>query len=277
VANASPDPMLPALRRVLDVHRETHDTVTLSVEVVEGSASFAPGQFNMLYVPAVGEAPVSMSGDPAGAHEHLHTVRAVGKVTTALSQLRRRSVVGVRGPYGHPWPVAEAEGKDLVIVAGGLGLAPLRPVLYHVLAHRSDFGRVSLLVGARTPEDLLFHRELSRWATRDDLQVGITVDRAGPDWKGRVGVVPALLGDVSLHPPRTVAFVCGPEVMMRFTVRELAQRGLADDAVYLSMERNMKCGVGFCGHCQYGPHFVCKDGPVLRYDRIRSLFWLREV
>jgi NAD(P)H-flavin reductase len=162
------------------------------------------------------------------------------------------------------------------MVAGGLGLAPLRPAVYHAIQHRSDYRRVFLLVGARTPPDLLFRRELERWQKHADLTVRVTVDHASTDWKGHVGVVPALLSDIHISADNTVAFVCGPEVMMRFTVRELGRRGVADDRIYLSMERNMKCAVGFCGHCQLGPSFICKDGPVLRYDRIRSLFWLRE-
>jgi NAD(P)H-flavin reductase len=168
-----------------------------------------------------------------------------------------------------------AMGADFLLVAGGLGLAPLRPAVYHALAHRSNHRRVSLLVGARTPADLLFRPELDRWQKANDITALVTVDRASPSWKGRVGVVPALLADVEIT-NSTVAFVCGPEVMMRFTVRELGRRGVPDDHIYLSIERNMKCAVGFCGHCQYRETFICKDGPVLRYDRIKSLFWLRE-
>lgn len=274
---ASAGPMLPEPLRVSRVRRETSDTVTLSIDASPRTFSFLPGQFNMLYAFAVGEVPISVSGDPARGSEIVHTVRAVGAVTGALCRLRRGTVVGVRGPYGRPWPITDVKGKDLVIVAGGVGLAPLRPVVYHILEHRSDYGQVSLLVGARTPEDLLFRRDLARWQKRDDLQLLTTVDRAGPAWRGRIGVVPAFLGEVSLDPRRTAALVCGPEVMMRFTVRELAQRGLTDEQIYVSMERNMKCAVGFCGHCQYGSSFVCKDGPVFRFDRIRSLFWLREL
>lgn len=270
-------PMLPEPLPVSHVRRETRDTVTLSIDAAGQTRSFVPGQFNMLYLPAIGEVAISVSGDPAHGSRIAHTVKAVGPVTDALCGLRKGSVVGLRGPFGSPWPLAEATGKDLVLVAGGLGLAPLRPVIYHVLSQRADFGEVSLLVGARTPEDLLFRTELLRWQKRDSIRVRVTVDRAGSEWKGRVGVVPALLGEVLLEPRRTIAFLCGPEVMMRFTVRELLQRGVADEDIYLSMERNMKCAVGFCGHCQYRASFVCKDGPILGYRRIRSIFWLREV
>jgi NAD(P)H-flavin reductase len=183
----------------------------------------------------------------------------------------------VRGPYGAPFPIHAARGKDLLIVAGGIGLAPLRPLVYQALAHRSDYRRVILLIGARSPADLVFRREVEGWQARSDLTTLVTVDRASSDWTGRVGVVTALLAEANITGDDTVAFACGPEVMMRFTVRELDRRGVRHDRIHLSMERNMKCAVGFCGHCQYGPSFICKDGPVLPYDRIRSLFFIREV
>ena len=230
----------------------------------------------MLYAFGVGEVALSMSGDPANSDVIVHTVRAVGAVTEALCSLKRGGFLGMRGPFGTPWPMDVAEGSDLLLVAGGLGLAPLRPAVYHALARRSDYRRVFLLVGARTPSDLLFRPELERWQKANDIPVLVTVDHASMDWKGRVGVVPALLADVDVTADSTVALVCGPEVMMRFTVRELRRRGLADEQIHLSMERNMKCAVGLCGHCQYRESFICKDGPVLRYDRIRSIFWLRE-
>jgi NAD(P)H-flavin reductase len=269
--------MVPHPVRVARVHRETSDTVTLTLDASERTWSFAPGQFNMLYTFAVGEVPISMSGDPERAGEVVHTIKAVGAVTQALCRLRTGMMIGVRGPYGRPWPVADVRGMDLILIAGGLGVAPLRPVVYHILAHRADYGRVALLVGARTPDDMLFRRDLARWARRGDLIVRTIVDRADATWNGRVGVVPALLDEIAIDAHRAAAMICGPEVMMRFTVRELARRGLDEERIYLSLERNMKCAVGFCGHCQYGPSFVCKDGPVLRLARIGSLFWSREV
>jgi NAD(P)H-flavin reductase len=269
--------MVPEPRRVSRTRRETRDTLSLTIETSPGAFAFLPGQFNMLYAFGIGEVPISMSGDPASGREIVHTIKAVGAVSHALCRLRAGAVVGVRGPYGRPWPMADVAGQDLVLIAGGLGLAPLRPVVHHVLAHRQAYGTISLLVGARSPEDLLFQRDLARWKTRRDLRASTIVDRAGREWKGRVGVVPTLIGDTVIDAARTVAFVCGPEVMMRFTIRELTHRGLPEDRIYVSLERNMKCAVGFCGHCQYGPSFVCKDGPVFRFDRLRSLFWLREV
>ena len=274
-ANASP--MIPAPSRVLDVRSESAGVVTLTLEPgPTGARPFQPGQFNMLYAFGVGEVPISMSGSPARPEVLVHTIKSVGPVTDALCRLRRGDTVGVRGPYGTPWPVEEFGGADILIVAGGLGMAPLRPVVYQALERRPAHGRLALLAGARTPEDLLFREELEGWQRRGDFTVLSTADVAAAGWRGRVGVVTALIPEVEISPERTVAFVCGPEVMVRYAVRELGRRGLPDERIFLSLERNMKCAVGFCGHCQMGPAFVCKDGPVLRHDRIRSTFWLKE-
>jgi NAD(P)H-flavin reductase len=273
------NPMLPQLYRVQRVWREMRETFTLELVPDNGAAglSFAPGQFTMLYVFGVGEAPISMSGDPARPQTLVHTVRAVGTVTQGLQRLKRGDVVGVRGPFGSSWPVQEAEGNDVVLVAGGIGLAPLRPALYHLLAQRDRYGRVVLLYGARTPQDVLYARELEQWRGRFDLDVEVTVDSATDPWRGQVGVVTTFIPKASFDPFNTVAMVCGPEVMMRFTVLELQKRGVHAENIFVSMERNMKCALGFCGHCQFGPTFICKDGPVLRYDRIQSWFGQREI
>lgn len=257
--------MLPAPWSVRRVSRETADTFTLElVPAAEGPAfAFLPGQFNMLDVFGVGEVPISISGDAGRPGVLVHTTRAVGPVTRAMVKLRRDEWLGVRGPFGVPWPVAEAEGGDVLLVAGGIGLAPLRPVVYHLLAHRRRFGRVALLYGTRSPGDILYPRELERWRSRFDLQVEITVDRAGREWLGNVGLVTALLPRVRLDPQGTVALLCGPEIMMRLTAAELQRRGLHPQRIHLSLERNMKCGVGLCGHCQLGPLLVCRDGPVI--------------
>ncbi len=267
------DPWRPVPTRILRSRRETADTFTFDLEV--SSFAFEPGQFNMLYVFGVGEVPISISGDPSAQGTLVHTIRAVGTVTKAMKGLGRGATLGLRGPYGSAWPVAAAEGRDLVLLAGGLGLAPLRPVVYHALKERRRFGRVLLIYGSRTPEDLLYRRELARWARHIDVQV--TVDRAGPDWTGNVGVGVALLDRVALDASRTVAMVCGPEVMMRYAVRAFADRGVPHERVFVSLERNMKCAVGLCGHCQYGPTFVCKDGPVVSFDRVASRFDRREI
>lgn len=272
-------PMKPSFYRVRRRRTETYDTFTVELEAPKDSDgfAFAPGQFNMLYAFGVGEVPISISGSPVRPHSLIHTVRSVGAVSKALSELRPGDPVGVRGPFGSSWPVEETAGRDLVIVAGGIGLAPLRPAIYAILARRKAFQRVALLYGARTPSDLLYVKELEKWRSRLDLSVYVTVDRAMGDWLGSVGVVTTLIPRCAFDPATAVAMVCGPEIMMRFTILELQKRGLRDDQIYISMERNMKCAVGFCGHCQFGPAFICREGPVFRYDRIRKFVELREV
>jgi NAD(P)H-flavin reductase len=273
-------PMLPRLYEVGKVHAETRDTFTLELLPAAGTAptpGFLPGQFNMLSLFGVGEVAISISGDPERPQPLVHTLRAVGAVTRGLCALQKGDMVGVRGPFGIGWPLAEAAGHDVVLVAGGIGLAPLRPAVYQLLAHRRRYGRVVLLVGARSPQDLLYRRELERWRSRFDLEVTVTVDYAAGDWNGLVGVVPALISRAGFDPSHTVAMTCGPEVMMRFAVRDLERRGVPAERIYLSMERNMKCAIGLCGHCQYGPLFICKDGPVFPYREIAPLFEVREI
>lgn len=278
VDSRAADPMRPEPFVVTAVGRETGDTFTLTLAPVRGRAfPFAPGQFNMLYVFGVGEAPISISGDPAKPEVVVHTIRAVGAVTRAMQGLGKGDVVGVRGPYGTAWPVAQARWRDVIVVAGGIGLAPLRPALYHLLLHRGLYGRVVLLYGARTPQDMLYARELREWRSRFDLDVAVTVDRASPGWQGSVGVVTNLVGHSPFDPENAVAFVCGPEVMIRFAITALARRGVPSANLFMSMERNMKCAIGFCGHCQFGPHFVCKDGPVFPYEQALPFFEMREV
>ncbi len=273
------DPMLPRPFRVRRFIQETHDTFTLELDAVDGAKPFAflPGQFNMLYVFGVGEVPISISGNPTSPKGLTHTTREVGLVTKAMRQLRKGDYLGVRGPFGTAWPVEEAAGNDVVIVAGGIGLAPLRPALYQLIANREKFGKIVLLYGTRSPNDILYQKELKQWRAQFDMEVYVTVDRATGDWRGNVGVVTALIPKAPFDPLSTTAFVCGPEIMMRFTVQELQKRGLTNDRIYISMERNMKCGIGLCGHCQIGPTFVCKNGPVYRFDHIEELFGKREV
>ncbi len=273
MATLPADPMVPNPYRVGQVWKETSDTFTLALEPAHSAACgrFSPGQFSMLYVFGVGELPISISGDPGEPDRLIYTVRSVGQATHALVSRKPGETVGVRGPFGGCWPLAEARGKDVVLVAGGLGLAPLRPAIYQVLRHREDYGRLIVLYGGRSPRDLLYRKELAAWGRQPDTQVLSTVDYGGLGWRGHVGVVTTLFRYVRLQPDRTVAMLCGPEIMMRFVTRELESRGLQESDIYLSMERNMKCAVGFCGHCQYGPYFICKDGPVFPYSRIRSL------
>ncbi len=266
----------PVWARVTRVRRETADTWTLTLDP-GGAFVFAPGQFNMLYAFGVGEVPISISGDPSASDTLTHTIRAVGPVTRALCRMKPGDLVGVRGPFGTAWPVDQGKGLDVVIVAGGIGLAPLRPALYALLRQREEYGKIVLLYGARSPQDLLYRRELERWRGRFDLVVEVTVDHADPSWRGHVGVVTRLIPEVSFDPWNTLALVCGPEVMMRFTVQALLDRRVPAENIYLSMERNMQCGVGLCGHCQFGPYFVCKHGPVFSYPQVSPFFGKREV
>jgi len=267
--------LAPEFLRVTGRRKELADTWTLELEP-RGAFPFRPGQFNMVYVFGFGEVAISISGDPAAPGKLVHTVRAVGKLTTALCASKAGARLGIRGPFGTSWPVDEAAGGDVVLVAGGLGLAPLRPAVYRILAEREKFGRVTLLYGARSPETVLYRAELRRWA-RAGIDVRVTVDAADSRWRGEVGVVTRLIDQAAVTAGATAAFVCGPEIMMRFAVSSLTQRGIPTDRISVSMERNMKCAVGFCGHCQYGPEFICRDGPVFPFRRIEHLFRIREL
>jgi NAD(P)H-flavin reductase len=276
---ATADPMLMRPFVIRRVVKETYDTFSLEVEPGRGGGgvAFSPGQFNMLYVYGVGEVPISVSGDPTKPRILVHTTRAVGTVTKAICSLKAGDALGVRGPFGKGWPTEEAVDNDVVIVAGGIGLAPLRPAIYHLLAHREKYGKIVLLYGARTPEDILYRRDLEKFRARFDLESLLTVDRATGSWRGSVGVVTSLIGRAPFDSLNCVAMVCGPEIMMRFTVLELQKRGVREDNIYISMERNMKCGVGLCGHCQLGPTFVCKDGPVYNFRDMKGVFTKREM
>ena len=272
------DPIVPRIAHVRRRRRDGPEVWTLDLEPKEpGGALFAPGQFNMLTAFGVGEVPVSFSGDPVKQGRVVHTVRAVGPVSKALTRLGPGDVVGLRGPFGTGWPMAETVGRDVVVVAGGLGLAPLRPVLYRLLAERERYGKIVLLYGTRSPGGILFRREIEAWRRRLDIDIEVTVDHAVGDWHGQVGVVTTLIVRAAFDPLHAIALVCGPEVMMRFAIAALRDARVGDDAIYLAMERNMKCAIGFCGHCQFGPVFVCRDGPVFRYDRVRSLLGVKEL
>jgi NAD(P)H-flavin reductase len=271
------DPMVPHAARVTRVQRELSDVWTLDIDPGAKGFIFAPGQFNMLYAFGIGEAAISISGDPAAPDRLVHTIRAVGKVSAALTRLAAGDTIGLRGPYGAGWPNDPPAGTDIVIIAGGLGLAPLRPSLYRLLAERGRYGRIVLLCGARSPADILFRAELEHWRTRLDIDVEVTVDRADSDWHGNVGVVTTLVKRSAFDPKKTIALVCGPEIMMRFAAQELEKSGVPAEAIYLSMERNMKCAIGHCGHCQFSSDFICKDGPVATYARLARLLAMREI
>ncbi len=245
-------------------------TYDLAFDDMAAKYAFLPGQFNMLYLPGVGEVAISVSSDSAEPANLRHTIRVAGNVTHAISRLKPGDRIGLRGPFGTAWPVEQFCGQDVILAAGGLGLAPLRPAIYHLVRHRADFGRVTVLYGARTPADLLYASEYESWRAAG-LDVQITLDIGSDDWRGSIGFVTTLLAKLALDPARTGVFTCGPEVMMRFIAGGAVNRGVPADRVFVSMERNMNCAVGLCGHCQFGPAFVCKDGPVFPFHRVRAL------
>jgi anaerobic sulfite reductase subunit B len=268
--------LVPAGYRVTARSAETHDTVSLTLEpAAEPIAPFRPGQFTMLYAFGVGEIPISVSG-PAGQPALIQTIRAVGAVSRALCAAGTGQLVGVRGPFGTSWGEADAIGQDLLLMAGGIGLAPVRPALLAALRRRHRYRRIIVLAGARSPRELLFAAQLQDWRDRG-AEVAVTVDRADARWTGNVGVVTQLIGQAGLDPHRTTALICGPEVMMRLTARSLLAAGLPGDSIRLSLERNMQCGAAVCGHCQLGPLLLCRDGPVVSYAVAESLLAIREL
>jgi NAD(P)H-flavin reductase len=240
-------------------------------ETEAGAAyAFLPGQFNMLYLPGVGESAISLSANPHSRGTWAHTVRVAGNVTSTLAGLGVGGALGLRGPFGSSWPLEAAQGMSVILVAGGIGLPPLRPVIYEILSRRDDFQDVTLLYGSRTPDTLLYTNEYEQWS-RQGIDVHLTVDRGAPGWEGNVGVVPLLFDRLKLRDPaRTIVFTCGPEVMMRFAAKSAFGQGISKENLWLSMERNMQCAIGMCGHCQLGPEFVCRDGPVFRFDRMEA-------
>ncbi len=269
-AATSDNPWLAQTAVLEEVLPEIDDVATYRFRFADadrnGRYGFAPGQFNMVYLPGVGEVAISLSAGSAGRWDH--TIRVAGNTTRAIAQLRPGATLGLRGPYGSSWPLQEIRGCDVVLVAGGIGLAPLRPAVYHLLEQRAQYGRLTLLYGARTPRGLLYTREFADWRARG-LEIQTTVDRADDEWGGQVGVVPLLVDRLEpWNAAATALLMCGPEVMMTYSVRSAAARGVGTERMWVSLERNMQCAVGLCGHCQLGPTFVCKNGPVFRQDYI---------
>jgi anaerobic sulfite reductase subunit B len=267
---------IPARYRVSSRREETHDTVTLTLEPAgEPITEVRPGQFTMLSAFGIGEIPISVSGR-TGQWALAQTIRAVGAVTRALCAMSAGQIVGVRGPFGTSWDEADAAGSDLLLVAGGIGLAPLRPALLTALDDRQRYRRVVVLIGARSPNELVFAEELDSWREAG-AEVVVTVDRADASWHGSVGVVTQLIGRADLDPRHTTALICGPEVMMRLTARSLLAAGMSAGNIRLSLERNMQCGSAECGHCQLGPLLLCRDGPVISYQIAEPLMAIREL
>ena len=271
--------MFPRKFRITDLRWETGegDIFTWELNALDAKPFFfSPGQFNMLYMHGEGEVPISISSDSESG-KLIHTTRAVGGVTRAMQTLKVGDVVGIRGPFGTSWPTSTAKNKDVVIICGGLGLPPLRPFIYYILNHRENFNKVYLLYGARSPIDIVYKAELEQLQSDNNIDVLITVDKQTGQWDGHIGVVPQLLSHVNVNVDNTIVSMCGPEIMMHFSQIALHKMGIYDKQIYVSMERNMKCAVGHCGHCQWGPHFICKNGPVFRFDSISDLFKVHEL
>ncbi|HKJ77070.1 MAG TPA: FAD/NAD(P)-binding protein [Gammaproteobacteria bacterium] len=269
----------PHVAEVVERLEEARGIFTLRLRFTEpevhAAYGFAPGQFNMLYLHGVGGVPISIVSDPEDEHMYDHTIRAVGRVTRALAGLKAGDRIGVRGPFGRSWPLKEAEGRDVVIATGGLGCAPVVSVINYVLRRRERYGRLVILQGVKHTADLIWRERYERWARMPDTQVLLAASQSGPQWPWRTGNVLNLFDEAHVDPDNSVVMMCGPEGMMIAVVEELKRRGLPEYALWLSMERNMQCGSGRCGHCQHGGRFVCRDGPVFNYPDVKELLGVR--
>lgn len=269
--------LIPTLYQIRSIVQETSDIFSLTLSTKDGSkvAPFLPGQFNMLYHFGFGEVAISISGDPSNQDLFVHTIRALGSVTQSMQRLKIDDEIGVRGPFGSPWPLLK-KGCDILIVAGGLGLAPLRPVLFHLASHKDEYHNITLLYGSRSPEEIIYKKELDDWQ-KQGIKIEAIVDRADINWSGQVGVVTSMIRRNIQNPKNTLAFICGPEIMIRFAVNELLSAEVEENNIFMSLERNMQCAVGFCGHCQYGPYFLCKDGPVFSLEQLHKWIVIKEL
>lgn len=266
----------PVFYRLENIKKDTADIFTIQLSTQDNALpQFQPGQFNMIFVPGIGEVPISHSGDPKDAPLLTHTIREVGAVTASLAKLKKGSLVGLRGPFGQGWPMAKAKGKDIVIAAGGVGMAPLRPVIYEILKARDQFAEVTLLYGVKSESDFIFQKQWKSWE-KSGIRILSIVGKSNPTSPRPVGHITKLIPQLTLK-PSTVAFLCGPEIMMRFCAYELEKKGITAQQIFVSLERNMKCAIGFCGHCQFGPHFICKTGPVFPFETVESLMRIREL
>jgi NAD(P)H-flavin reductase len=275
--SVSPASLIPTPATVTGIRFETSNVATYYIRLPTGFDLPKPGQFDMLYIHGVGEVPISVSDIDYKERVVAHTVRFVGSVTYAFTKLREGDVIGFRGPYGIGWPMELAVGRDIVIVAGGIGLPPLRPVIREVARNRGMYGRLIILYGARTPQDLIYSYEYKDYESIPNTELYLTVDTPTSEWKGNVGVVTNLIRVISVDPEKSIAFICGPEIMMKYAIKELLKRGFKMNKIFLSLERRMKCGVGLCGHCQMGPYFVCKHGPVFPLWFISKYFWVDQI
>lgn len=273
------NPYLPWEAEIVERVQESDSIFTLRLRLTDPEASnhyrFVPGQFNMVYLYGVGEVAISIVSDPESDALLDHTIRAVGRVTHGLARLQAGERIGIRGPFGRGWPMALAEGRDVFIVTGGLGCAPVVAVINYVLARRTRFGRISIVQGVKHAEDMIWRERYAEWSAHPDVQVLLAAEHGGVLWPWHVGLVTALFDQAVVEPSRTIVMMCGPEGMMRAAAKGLMQRGIAPAEIYLSMERNMQCGIGHCGHCQFGGSFICRNGPVYRYSEVQALLGVK--
>jgi len=274
------DRSIPFEAVIRKIKKETRDVFTLTLwikdRVVRKNYKFTPGQFNMLSVPGIGECAISISS--ASWREHIkHTIRVAGDVTTALSSLKVGQTIGLRGPFGRGWPMERLKGKDIIIIAGGIGIAPFRSLIRQIISEKDAEAGCFVLYGAKSPKDIVYRNELPLWS--EIINLSVTVDKADPEehWAGDIGLVTNLLKKIEITPERTLALICGPEIMMKASLGELISKGIPEGSIYLSLERHMNCAMGICGHCMLGPKYVCRDGPVFPYPEIQRFFSTPEV
>lgn len=276
INNICANPFLPIEAEVVDVKRESPSIFTLKIRFIQSDCHhtfvFHPGQFNMVYLYGVGEIAISIVSDPHEKNSISHTIRAVGRVTNALQTIKIGDSIGIRGPFGKGWPLEKSKKKDIIVITGGLGCAPTVSVINYILARRSEYGALTILQGMKHSEDFIFKQQYEKWKQSPDVTIHIAADQVGPRWPWITGHVTDMIQTLSLHSENTVAMLCGPEMMMHAAIKALIDKNVPENQLYLSMERNMECGIGLCGHCQYGGLFICKDGPVFAYPAIKSLF-----
>ncbi len=276
VINSYLDPYLPLEAEIINRTQESATIFTLHIRFIEYKNHeqfiFYPGQFNMVYLYGVGEVAISIVSDPEEKNSISHSIRAVGRVTKALQKLQLGDRVGIRGPFGRGWPLNETKGKDIVVITGGLGCAPTVSIINYILARRQEYGHLTILQGVKHSDDFIYRKHYAIWQHSPHTNVHVAADVAGPKWPWGVGYVTDMLEPLVLHAKNTIILMCGPEMMMHTAIRSLMNKDIPEKNIYLSMERNMECGIGQCGHCQYGGLFICKDGPIFSYPEIKALF-----
>ncbi len=265
---------VPKNAKIINREQQSKTIFTLDLQLLDEvkQEPFYPGQFNMLYLYGVGEVAISIMSDPDDNHFIRHTIRSVGRISNGLAQLQIGDCIGIRGPYGNSWPLRMAIGKDIIIVTGGLGCAPVVSVINYIMRRRNLFGHISILQGIKHSDDFIFKKYYQQWQQEKNTSVYVAADQAGPQWPFSSGHVTDFIDQIAIDPNNTIAMMCGPEGMMKVAAHSLVKKNMREEDVFLSMERNMHCAIGHCGHCQYGPHFICKDGPIFSYNKIKKLF-----